>query len=88
MHLFIENGMRGGISYVAKRHSKANNKHMGNYDSSKCNSIECNSIEESVFIMYLDANNLNDWARTQYLPYGGFKWLSKKEIDEFDLNLV
>ena len=25
---------------------------------------------------------------TQYLPYGGFKWLSKKEIDEFDLNLV
>ena len=26
MHLFIEKGMRGGISYVAKRHSKANNK--------------------------------------------------------------
>ena len=25
---------------------------------------------------------------TQYLPYGGFKWLSKKEIDEFDMNLV
>ena len=25
---------------------------------------------------------------TQYLPHGGFKWLSKKEIDEFDLNLV
>ena len=22
----------------------------------------------------------------QYLPYGGFKWLSKKETDEFDLN--
>ena len=26
MHLFIEKGMRGGISYIAKRHSKANNK--------------------------------------------------------------
>ena len=25
---------------------------------------------------------------TQYSPYGEFKWLSKKEIDEFDLNLV
>ena len=25
---------------------------------------------------------------TQYLPYGEFKWLSEKEIDEFDLNLV
>ena len=27
-------------------------------------------------------------ATTQYLPYGEFKWLSEKEIDEFDLNLV
>ena len=25
---------------------------------------------------------------TQYLPYGGFKWLGKKGIDDFDLNLV
>ena len=25
MHLFTEKGMRGGISYIAKRHSKANN---------------------------------------------------------------
>ena len=53
---------------------------MKNYDGSKCN-----SIEESVFIMYLNANNLYGWAMTQYLPYGGFKWLSKKEIDKFEL---
>ena len=26
MDLFMEKGMRGGISYIAKRHSKANNK--------------------------------------------------------------
>ena len=25
-HFFIEKGMRGGISYIAKRHSKANKK--------------------------------------------------------------
>ena len=48
MHLFIEERMRGGISYIAKRHSKANNKYTKSYDSSK----------ESVFIMYLDSNNL------------------------------
>ena len=83
MHLFIEKEMRGGISYIAKRHSKANNKYIENYDRS-----ECNSIEESVFIMYFDANNLYGWVMIQYLQYGGFKWLSKKEIDEFDLNLV
>ena len=43
---------------------------------------------KKVLIMYLDANNLYGWAMIQYLPYGGFKWLSKKEIDEFDLHLV
>ena len=78
MHLFVEKGMRGSISYIAKRHSKANNKYTENYDSS----------QKSLFIMYLDANNLYGWAMTQYLPYSGFKLISKKEIDEFDLNLV
>ena len=52
--------MRDGISYIAKRHTKANNKGTENYDSSK----------ESVFIMYLDVNNLYGRAMTQYLPYG------------------
>ena len=28
MHLFIVKGMRGGISYISKRHSKASNKYM------------------------------------------------------------
>ena len=40
--------MRGGISYIAKRRSKANSKYMECYDSSK----------ESIYIIYLDANNL------------------------------
>ena len=34
MHLFIEKGMRGDISYIAKRHSRAN-KLMKCYDTSK-----------------------------------------------------
>ena len=47
MHLFIEKEMRGGISYIAKRFSKANNKYMKSYDNKK----------PSKYIMYLDANN-------------------------------
>ena len=53
--------MRRGISYIAKRHSKANNKYMQSYDVNK----------SSKLIMHLDANNLYGWAMSQYLPYGG-----------------
>ena len=63
IHLFSEKEIRGGISYIAKRHGKANNKYMKCYDSSK----------ESKYITYLDANNLYGWAMIQYLPYSGFK---------------
>ena len=48
MYLFIEKGLRGGISYSAKRYSKANNKSMKNYEPKK----------RSKFIKYLDMNNL------------------------------
>ena len=48
MHLFIEKGMRGGMSYISKSHSKVNNKYMKYYDSGK----------ESTYIIYLHANNL------------------------------
>ena len=73
MYLFIEKGLRGGISYIAKRYAKANNKYMNDYDPKK----------PSTFISYLDMNNLYGWAMSEYLPYEGFKWL--KNVDEFDV---
>ena len=78
MHLFVEKGMRGGISYIAKIHSKANNKYIKCYDSDK----------ESKCITYLDANNLYGYAMNQYLPYSEFKWLNQKESDRFDADLI
>ena len=39
--------------------------------------------KSSTFISYLDMNNLYSWAMSEYLPYGGFKWL--KSVDEFDV---
>ena len=78
MHLIIEKEMRVGISYIAKRHSKANNKYMQSYNVNK----------PSKFIVYLDENSLFGWAMSQYLPYSGFQWLNQKEIGKFVVNLV
>ena len=78
MHLFTGKGMTGGISYISKSHSKANNKYMKCYDSS----------EESKYIALLDADNMYGWAMSPYLPHIGFKWLNQKEISDFCLNSI
>ena len=75
-YYFIDKGLRGGTSYIAKRHAKANNKYMNDYDSEKL----------STFITYLDKNNLYGWSMSEYLPYAGFEWV--KNINEFDINSI
>ena len=40
----------------------------------------------SKFITYLNMNNLYGWAMSNYLPYGGFKWL--KNVNMFHVNSV
>ena len=72
-YLFIEKGLRGGISYIAKRYAKANNKYMNDYDPKK----------QSTFISYLDMNNLYGWAMSEYLPYEELKCLTN--IDDFNV---
>ena len=65
IYLFIEKGMRGGISYINKKYSKANNEYCLDYDKTR----------PKVYINYIDMNNLYGDAMSEYLPYGGFKWV-------------
>ncbi|VDI38828.1 Hypothetical predicted protein [Mytilus galloprovincialis] len=75
MHLFIEKGLRGGISMISHRHAKANNKHVPNYDQN----------QPINHVMYLDANNLYGWAMSQALPVEGFRWLNDSEIENLNI---
>ncbi len=73
MFLFVEDGIRGGISMITKRHAKVNHPNLedaGYYEKDKelCN------------LLYLDANNLYGWAMMQCLPTGNFKWMSATQI--------
>ena len=40
-HVFIAKGLRGGISYICKRFSEANNKYLKNYDPTRGNKLFC-----------------------------------------------
>ncbi len=70
MYLFVEKGIRGGISTVVKRYAKSNNKYLDNYDKES----------ESVFIPYLDANNLYGWAMNNPLPVSDFEWIEEDKL--------
>ena len=72
-YLFVEKGLREGISYIANRYAKANSKYMNDYDPEIL----------STFLSYLDMNNSYGWAMSEYLPSETFKWL--KNIDEFNV---
>ena len=65
MHLFIEQGMKGGISYITKIFSKAIIEYMQSYDD-----------KTSKYITYFNANNLYGWTMSQYLLYSGYKRLN------------
>ena len=63
MLLMVEKGTRGEICHAINRYAKANKKYMKNDDKNI----------QSLYLMYLNANNLYGWAMSQKLPEDGFK---------------
>ena len=55
MYLFIEKGLRGGISMVSHRHAEANNPQIDDYNPAKPTS----------FLQYLHANNLYGFGMSE-----------------------
>ena len=51
-YLLFEKGMRGGVSYISKRYSKANNKYLA----------WCDPKKTKKYITYLNKNNFQGYA--------------------------
>ena len=64
MLLLFEKVIRGGTCNAVCKYVKANNKYMKNYDKTK----------ESIFLVYVDANNLYGWVMSEKLPVDKFTW--------------
>ena len=67
----VGKGIWGEITQPVKRYTKAYNKYMKDL---------YNPDEESIYLQYLDANNLYGWAMVQNLPTHGFLW---KDTEDF-----
>jgi hypothetical protein len=74
----VEKGIRGGISTITNRYSRANNPYLENFDPS----------QRTKYILYLDANNLYGYAMSEPLPLNDFRFLNEEEILEFNLNSI
>ena len=75
MLLMFEWGIRGGIPQAVRKYALANNKYMGD---------RFNPNKDTIYLLYLDANNLYGFTMSQPLPTGGFKWVdvNPNEISE------
>ena len=75
MHLFVEKGIRGGVSMIGKKYAVTNNPYVEGYDLANAN----------IFLAYLDAKNLYGWGMSRPLPQRNFKWVTDDGINNFDV---
>ena len=63
--------MRGGVFYISRKYSKANNNYLKSY----------NPKQELKHIIYLDANSSYGYVMPRFLLIHGLKWIVPKELD-------
>ena len=66
--LFIENNIRGGVSFINQRHCEKG--------------VDAKGFETSM--AYIDANNLYGLAQCYPMPLKNFRWLTNEEIQSLD----
>ncbi|RLU18819.1 hypothetical protein DMN91_009176 [Ooceraea biroi] len=76
MVLFVERGVRGGLSQCSHIYARANNRYAPSNDP----------CEPSTYLMYYDVNNLYGWAVCQPLPRVRFRWI--EDVATFDVSAI
>ena len=82
MYIFFENGTRAGPFNISNRYSKTNNKYLI-VTIFNFNKKPYDPKHKPKHAIYFDANNLDCYAMSKFLPTSGFKWIDPKE---FNLN--
>lgn len=75
---WIRKSIRGGLTYVATRYMKANLEHLADYD--------VNSPRTE--LRYLDVRGLYSFCLRRPLPLRNYRWLTRKQIERFDINNI
>ncbi|XP_043949537.2 uncharacterized protein LOC122818670 [Drosophila biarmipes] len=78
MHSFLKSAVRGGLVQCNQEDVTANNELLNSFDPSK----------PITYLASIEANNLDDWAMSQPLPFSNFSFLNDKQIHQFDATKI
>lgn len=75
MFIWLEGNLRGCVVTLGNRYAKANNPYLESYDTPTKHN----------YTVALDAINLYGYCLQTLLPYDHFKWLTREEIEGFNV---